>query len=274
MLGPGLLRPDVLSQSLTPTPGRGELRVRPPELPPDSTSIRCTSASVGLLSEARPVATTRAKAAARSSTSAKSLPAIPRSTSSTIALSCSGPWRVGHPATTRATWALRRPASNSARHADRVGVHPRAQEVEPPQAAGQGVRGRPRPHLGDRLDALGVGQVQEPVGDPESPESRAPDQQHRGAVGRLADQRRVGPAQESPKNRPRGHRRWWRRLGHEPGYGAGLRGERTSDALVADGGRAELLGPERDAVLLEHPPHLPQPLPRRPALGQRPTRWR
>ena len=99
----------------------------------------------------------------RNSTSAKSLPAIPRSTWSTIALS-SRSRRLGdaghHPRHLRAVPAgLELP-----RDAHRVGVDPGAQQVEPPQAAGERVGRRAGPDLGDRLDALGVREMEQPVG--------------------------------------------------------------------------------------------------------------
>ena len=51
------------------------------------------------------------------------------------------------------------------RDGDGVGVHPRAEQEQPPQAPGERVARGGRPDLGDGLDALGVGEVQQPVGD-------------------------------------------------------------------------------------------------------------
>src|SRR6476620_2941947 len=74
------------------------------------------------------------------------------------------------------------------------------------------------------------------------------------------------PAMTSKKPAPGVIGRWWGRLL----TGSGYDGQRLAEALIADRvRRAEVLGPQRDPVLLEHPPHLAQLRSGRAAIRQR-----
>ena len=223
---PGLPRPDVLRPIIALTAAlRHSRSVRPADGPAHVTG------GLELLGEhqhpaapprrsassrpARPVATMRAKAAARNSTSAKSPPAMPRSTSSTIAAQLVGAGRVGDAGDDPGDLGAALPGLELApRRATRVGVHPRAQQEQPPQAAGQRVGGRARPDLGERLEALGLGEVHEPLGQPGRRDSRAPRTSSVAARSAgLAHQRRVGAADD--------RRRRSRRPGSSGGGGGG-----------------------------------------------------
>ena len=114
---------------------------------------------------ARPVATTRANAEARNSTSAKSDDRDAAQHVVDHRPQLVGTGRVGDAGDRRRHLGVCPAGLELARHADRVGVHPLPQQVEPPQAPGERVGRRARPQLGDRLDALGLGEVQQPLAD-------------------------------------------------------------------------------------------------------------
>ena len=185
-----------------------------------------------------------------------------------------GPGRVGHAGDRRRDLGVGPAGVELVRHADRVGVHPLAQQVEPPQAAGQRVGGRARPQLGDGLDALGLGEVEQPFADGLLVGSRARPRTMIVAARSAASATAAGsaPASIASKNRSPGViGRWWGRSRHGSRLRRGLDriGQRLADALVADGvRRAEVLGPQRDAVLLQHPPHPAQRRPGRATHGQ------
>ena len=78
--------------------------------------------------------------------------------------SSSGPGGSATPAITRATWAVGAPGFVLPRGEHRGAVHPGPDDVEPPQAAGQRVRGRAGPDVGERLESLVVREVHEALG--------------------------------------------------------------------------------------------------------------
>ena len=163
-------------------------------------SIRAVSSVLGPSGlggrAARPVATTRVKAAARNSTSAKSPSAMPRSTSSTIRRSSSGPGGSATPATTRATWCVGAPGVELARP-------PRPGRRTPTSAAGRAATAlRPASPTATRTTARRGSRAPRcrrgGARGRRSPASVAvvgtADQQGGRAVGRLAHQHRVGAA--------------------------------------------------------------------------------
>ena len=132
--------------------------------------------------------------------------------------SSSGPGRVGHARDHVVDGGLPASGVELPRHADRVGVHPGAQQVEPPQAPRDRLGGPVRPGLGDHLDALGVGEVEHPLGDLVVAGGPGTAHQQLGrAVGRLGEQHRVvagvEPAEEAVARRERAV---VRALGHAP----------------------------------------------------------
>ena len=95
--------------------------------------------------------------------SAKSPTTTPPSTSSTRARTSSGAGRLDHSGDDLGDRHVRPAAVELDGGGLRVGVHPAAEQVEPPQRAGQRVGRGAGPQLGERLESLGVGQVDHPL---------------------------------------------------------------------------------------------------------------
>ena len=126
-----------------------------------ATSISSLELSPSVTARRRPAATTRKKAAARSSATSKSPRNAPMSTASANARTASSSPCIPTPATTASAAASRWPPRQSALTSRAAVPTPLPQQVHRPQRARQTARLGASPQRGQRLDADDIGELDE-----------------------------------------------------------------------------------------------------------------